>query len=209
MNSILFWLGALVVVSVLSPVLKLVIAGLFGKQVGAVALAQQPDTITLQRRDASMWKNGPAVSRLVAALRSRGFEDAGVHAVAEMPGLGVQLMALERDGWYAAVYEHPVAGVWIDLASRFQDGSSFTVTTAKPTGLAPRPGHPVVNAPGLEPDALVEKAQRDRPRKWPRKVSIESAAHDFEEAYAESIAWRKQNGISRGEVMKVATRKVA
>ena len=47
MDSILFWIGALIVFSVLSPLIKYVIAVVAGKQIGARALAQQPDRIGL------------------------------------------------------------------------------------------------------------------------------------------------------------------
>lgn len=209
MNPLLFWLIALVALSVLGPVVRLAIAAVFGKQVGASALAKQPDTIHLQRRDATVWKNASAARRYSDPLLARGFEDAGVHAVAEMPGLAIQLLAHGGDGFYAAIYEHPVAGVWIDLFSHFQDGTSFTLATSKTTGLNPRPGHVLVNAPGLAANDALEKALLERPKKWTQKVAVDRAVPVFENAYADSIAYRKQAGISRGEVMKVATRKVA
>jgi hypothetical protein len=209
MNSTLFWLGALVVVAVLLPVLKLTIAALFGKAVGEMALASQPEHIHLEHRDESLWKDAARAGRIASALRSRGYEDAGIYAVNEMPGVVVQLLAHAREGFYAAICEHPEAGMWIDLASKFQDDGSYTLTTSKATGLAPRPGHDVTHAPGLEIEAAIEKARSERPRKWFRPVSTGQAVSDFQQAYAESIAYRRQVGITRGEVMKVATRKAA
>lgn len=209
MGSILFWLGALVVVSVLSPVLKLLIAAVAGKHVGAAALAKQPDTIHLDRRDGNVWKNGVAVRKVADPLLARGFEDAGTYAVREMPGLTLQLLAHAGDSFYAAIYEHPVAGVWYDLASRFQDGTSYTLATSKPTGLDPRPGHTVVNCPGMSVNAALDQALTERPRKWFETVSADRAVAFFEKAYAESMAWRKQRGVSRREVVNSTLKRAA
>jgi hypothetical protein len=57
--------------------------------------------------------------------------------------------------------------------------------------------------------ALWKSVAREKPARTPQPVSVVGAAADFENAWAESIAWRKQNGISRTEVAKVATRKAA
>ena len=63
MNPLLFWLIALVALSALGPLVRLAIAAVFGKQVGVHALAKQPDTIHLKRRDATVWRNASAARR--------------------------------------------------------------------------------------------------------------------------------------------------
>lgn len=209
MSSVLFWLGALIVVSVLSPVLKVAIAAVAGKQIGAEALAMQPDQIHLERGGSDRWKKPGAVRHVVEALTQRGFGDAGVHTVREMPGIVVQLLAHAGHGCYAAVYEHPQAGVWFDLVSRFQDGTSLTFSTARPTALKPRPGHPTSHLPGTEPNALLDKFLAQRPQRALTEASADNAVSVFEDAYAESMAYRKQAGISTSEVVKTATRKAA
>ena len=209
MDSILFWLGALVVVSLLQPVLKLVIAAVAGKEIGARALAQQPDRITLRRGDVTSWKKADQPRKFAAALGTRGFQDAGVYTVAEMPGLVVQLLAHGSDGALAAIYEHPQAGHWFDIVSKFADGTSITYTSAAPSGLKDRPGHPVVNMRGAEPLAVLDKALAMRPRRPLAEVSAHGVVGIFEQAYADSMTYRKQVGISSGEVMKSAMRKAA
>jgi hypothetical protein len=209
MNSILFWLGALVVVSVLSPVLRIVIAAVGGKQIGAAALAQQPDRIHLQRTGPQAWRNAGAATKLSDAFLSRGFEDAGIHSVAEMPGLVIQLLAHYGDSFYAAIYQHPKAGTWYDVISQYEDGTSVTYTTARPTALKQRPGHPTVNLPGADPARVLDKALGQRPRRPLKQATAALAADVFENAYADSIAYRKQAGISTGEVVGTAMRKAA
>jgi hypothetical protein len=208
MNPILFWLGALVVVSLLSPVLKLVIAAVGGKAIGQRALDKQPDQIHLQRTGEA-WKNAGAARRMFEAFTTQGFQDAGIYTVSELPGLVVQLMAHSGDSFYAALYEHPKAGHWFDVWTRYQDGTSVTDSSSRPTGLKPRPGHPVANHPGASPAHVLEKARAQRPQRPLMPASTDEAVAVFERAYAESIAYRKQTGISTGEVVGTAMRKVA
>ena len=209
MDSILFWGGALVVVSILSPLLKYVIAMTAGRKVGEMALAGQPDTIHLVAAGPGAWKNANPPRRLVDSLAGVGFVDAGVHSVPEMPGVIVQVLAHPGEGFYAAVYEHPAVGHWIDLVCKFQDGTSITWTTSKPTGLDPRPGHPMVNLPGMDPTLVYEKARATRPRRPVEPASIAYAVNAFETGYAESIAYRKGVGVSNREATKVAGAQLA
>jgi hypothetical protein len=209
MDSILFWIGALIVFSVLSPLIKYAIAAFAGKQIGAKALAQQPDRIHLQPGSGDSWRNATAAVKISHPLTSRGFTDAGVYTVPELPGVVVQLLAHVKDSLYAAVYEHPKAGTWFDLVARYQDGSSVTYSTSLPTALKPRPGHPTVNLPGIEPLAVLDRVLAQRPRRPLKPVSPDQAASVFEQGYADSIDYRKQVGISTGEVVGTAARKIA
>jgi hypothetical protein len=208
-GPILFWVGALVVFALLSPVLRVLVALVAGKKIGAAALARQPDRICLERTAGNAWKNSTAPGAIAAVLTSRGFEDAGVYTVPEMPGILVQLLAHSGDGLYAAIYEHAQAGIWLDLVTRFQDGTSVTYTTSPATGLKPRPGHPSVNMRGSETVAVLDKLLAMRPKRPNAGASVGMAVSFFEQAYAETIAYRKKVGISTREVVKTATRKAA
>ena len=76
-----------------------------------------------------------------------------------------------------------------------------------PTGLGQRPGHPITNLPNLSVEQMFEKATAGRPPGVFAPHGAEAAARDFENAWAESMAWRKGNGISTGEVVNVAIRR--
>jgi hypothetical protein len=209
MDSILFWIGALIVFGVLSPLIKYVIAAVAGKQIGVKALAQQPDRIHLQTGSSASWKHAAPAQKIGQALVARGFTDAGVYTIPELPGVVVQLLANVNESLYAAVYEHPRAGTWFDLVTRYQDGSSVTYSTSLPTALKPRPGHPTVNLPGIEPQAMLDRVLAQRPRRPLKPVAPDQAVAVFEQGYADSIDYRKQVGISTGEVMGTAARRVA
>ena len=209
MDSILFWVGALIVVSVLSPLIKYAVAAVAGKKIAATALAHQPDRIHLQPGGPDSWKHASAARRVVEPLVSRGFADAGVHTIPELPGVVVQLLAHVKDGLYAAVYEHPQAGSWFDLVTRYQDGTSVTYSTSLPTALKPRPGHPTVNLPGIEPLAVLDRILAQRPRRTLKPASPDQAVGVFEQGYADSVDYRRQVGISTSEVVGTAARKIA
>jgi hypothetical protein len=175
----------------------------------AAALAKQPDTIHLEPASADAWRDAENQRRTASALAALGFETAGTFRIPELPGVTLELMAHPRESTYAAVYEQPFAGAWFELFMRCQDGSTATFTTLPPTGLDDRPGHPVVRAISANPETLFEKAQERKPRKPLEPARAACAVAAFERGYEESVAWRKGEGISRTEVMRVATRKAA
>ena len=204
MTRILILAGALLALTLLRNVLPLWIARIFGRAIGSHALAQQPDEIHLEKCSTDAWKQAGAVRPLVSPLLQRGFQDAGTYQVKELAGLTLQLLTKHDESMMGVVYEHPQAGHWVEVACRYQDGSSITFSTSRPTGLAARPGHPVINAPELGPAALYDRARAERPNRPLEAVTAFTIVAMFERAYAESIADRKKTGISAREVANVA-----
>jgi hypothetical protein len=95
----------------------------------------QPLRITLQRERDPGWNDKAAVDRLVRPLIAAGFQDAGVYTIEEFPVIAFQALAQPDKSVYAAVYEHPDNGVWLDVVSRYEDGTALTSTTAKGAGI--------------------------------------------------------------------------
>jgi hypothetical protein len=213
MNTILVCFGVLAGLLLLRRLLAHLIltgkSGAVGRAIGTAAMNRQPDTIRLLACGEDGWQDPDPAAGVSSSLRELGFQDAGTYRIPEVPGLVVQLMANPSDCQYAAIYEHPKAGPWLDIYCHFGDGTSCTCTTARPTGLDPRPGHPVVNLPGARPQALIERARADSHGKRPKPATRENAVRTFETAYAESTAWRKQKGVSAEEVGRVASRRKA
>ena len=204
MKTVLIVLAVLLVLPIVKRLLVLGLARLIGRAVGQAALNQQPDEIQLQETDSGVWTDARAASALADPLLARGFENAGVYRVKEMPGVVVQLLAKPDERLLAAVYEHPQAGHWLDLATQYEDGASATFTTSKPTGLVERPDHSMVHAAGAGPLALYARARAERPKGSMKMTQAIDAAREFERSYAESTAWRKRRGISACEVAEVA-----
>jgi hypothetical protein len=177
--------------------------------IGRQAVEKQPDEIHLMRRGPQVWSDPERASALANALLATGFEDGGTFAVDELPNVYVHLFADRRHSIAANICEHPKAGLWLELVSRYVDGTVATFSTLKPTGLDHRPGFMMVNAPAAEPAALLERALAERPNKALHPVHASDAPQLFEQGYAQSIAWRKQRGVTAAEVVQVAQRNKA
>ena len=72
-----------------------------------------------------------------------------------------------------------------------------------------RPGHPTVVAPGATALALFTRMSAERPKGVFRPIMAEDLVTLFERGYAESMAWRKNKGVSAAEVVKAAQRKAS
>ncbi len=175
METVLIVLGVLILLPIVKRLLVFGLARLIGRAIGQAALNQQPDRISLSPAGRNAWKNADAANHLAEPLLTRGFQDAGVFRIGEMPGVVVQLLAKPEECFYAAVYEHPQVGCWIDIATRYKNGNGSTFTTAKPTGLSPRPGHPMVHSPGTGPLALYARARAERARGEMQPTTVDRA----------------------------------
>jgi hypothetical protein len=186
--------------------LTLVLLGEMGRaKVGQRVLAGQPDRITLGPHGTPP---GFDAKKILDGLTWTGYRPAGSFAVAEMGGLPIHFAVKPSQCAVAAVYEHPEAGVWFDLFTRYQDGTSFTFATSrKGAGLDQRPGHPTVRAPGLDAAAAHTRFLRERPAGTMKSYSALEVPGIFIDAYAEAMAWRKQRGITAAEVQRVGTEK--
>jgi len=191
------------------PIFRFAVAKKYGKQIGAKALAEQPDHIHLIRADDGAWKNRKEAAELGEALLGTGFEDAGTYTVDEMKGVVLRLFVRPADAWLATIYEHPNVGRWVEISLRFQGGGGFAVTSLPPNGLDDRPDFPIRRLPGVAPSALLGRMRAEKPEGMPESISVDRAAERFEAAYAEGIAWRKQHGISQREVVQVAMKQAA
>src|SRR6185503_15098026 len=189
MLQIFVLLAVLLLLGASRGLLTQLIARVLGRAIGDHALSQQPDTIHLERVAQPAWTNPNVIGSIADPLVSRGFVDAGTFRIAELPGIQVRLLAHSGDFFYAAIYQHPQAGVWFDLVCRYRDGRTATFTTCRPTGLAPRPGHYHVNAQGASSVALLERARAERPREAFAPTSAATVVADFEAGYADVIAW--------------------
>jgi hypothetical protein len=179
------------------------------EDVGRQAVDKQPDRIHLVKRGPQAWTQPDAAGALAVPLLENGFSDVGSFAIEEMPGVLVRLMTDERNGLLGIVYEHSRAPHWVELVTRYANGNVATFTTLRPTGLAPCPGFTTTYAPGLDAGALLHRTLQERSKGALASVTPANAVKLFEDGYAQQIAWRKKNGVSAKEVVRVATRKAA
>jgi hypothetical protein len=197
------WIAALAAVTLAFRLVRPILGFVLAPQIGAKALAAQPDTIHLEPGAGAAWSDPAARDRLTAELVALGFADAGTFTIRELPPVRVRLFAHGPESLLAVVFEHPQRGTWFELACRCTDGTAVTWSTLPATGLEPRPGHPVHHLPRASVDAVWKTALRGRPAQPLQPASVSSVGPDFERAWAEGMAWRKQHGVSRLEVARV------
>lgn len=204
--SDLIYIGLLVLFLIVLKLFSRPFVGLLVRlgiiEVGKMAMAKQPDRIRMVR-SASAFKDAKAARVYAEPLLALGFADAGTYSVDTLPGVLVRFFSKPKDNLYAVIYEHAKAGVWMNYVSLFGDGGSITFTTQTDRGLEQRPEHPITYAPGAGAEELYKRALSERPWKPLKPMPPENIVPEFERAYAESMAWRKQKGISKEEVLKV------
>jgi hypothetical protein len=177
------------------------------EDVGRKALAEQPDRITLKAAPGPV---KPEALTAVSSLERRGFERAGSFDVLEMKGVKLHLLVKPPESVVGVVYEHPKAGVWADVSSRYADGTSFTITSARAGhGLEKQPGHVSVAAPGQPTAMLALRLVRERPAGALRQITAAEFPGVFQQAYADSMAWRKGKGLSAEEVRRSGLERVS
>lgn len=209
MQSLVVLVAVFLALLLLRPVLRLLIALFGGRSAGKAALAKVPDIVHLTPAAPDAWQDEAGAARLASRLVARGFEDGGTFAVREMSRVTVRLLEQPVECVLGMIYEHPQAGQWVELTTRYADGTSYSVTSNRSPGVSQRPGHVMVHAPGADPEMLHKRFISGRPQGMAMPLELGSLAAVFEQGHAEHMAWRKAHGITRTEVAKVATRKVA
>jgi hypothetical protein len=172
------------------------------RAIGPEALDKQPDSIRLRRRTFD-WQNQTATQNLTGPLLARSFAEVGDFSIAEMPQLKVRFLVKPTNSTYACIYEHPKLGTWLDLVSRYEDGTTAIFSTARDPGMEHRPGDMMVHAPELTADMLYTRTVKERPRRSLVNVDAKSVVKLFQDAYREQTEWRKKRGPSAADVTKV------
>jgi len=171
------------------------------QDIGRKAVEAQPDRIALSRISSPAWQDA-SVEQIISSLRASGFTEAGAYSVDKMPGVKVAILAKPKDCVAAHVYEHAKAGIWIELVTRYQDGTSTTLTTLPSTGQNQPAWLTTIRAGQAPAGELVRQFIEDR--RWRsgvmKPVSAEQAPREFEEGYAKYASWRKATPMTADEV---------
>lgn len=154
-----------------------------------------PSRIRLVPEANLVWKDPTGARALLDDFRTLGFAEAGTFLVPELSALRLHALSKLDDAAYAVVYEHDQAGVWIDIVTRYQDGTSVTYSTARQGGeLDQRPGHSCTRDPEASPSALFRRFLAERPRRPMETVGPDEFVERFEQHYADSMDWRNARG---------------
>src|SRR5437016_3365404 len=166
------------------------------------ALEKQPDQIRLLPVPQHGWSNTQAIETYAGDMSALGFADAGTYTVDVLPVV-IQFLLKKTDHVYAVIYEHPKAGVWLNLVILYEDGRSMTFSTTADRGLEKRPGHPTVHSKGATAAALYTmtcQLMNEPPRK---PVIASTIPAEFEKAWSDGVHWRKSRGFSVEETASV------
>jgi len=169
------------------------------KDIGKKAVDAQPDRITLSRIASPAWKDA-SIGQMISSLRTGGFKDAGAYSVDKMPGAVVAILVKPEDCVAAHVYEHSKAGSWIELVTRYQDGTSTSLTTLPSTGQSQPAWLTTTRAAKAPAGDLVRQFICDRRSGDMKPVSVEQAPREFEQGYAKYMLWRKATPMTADEV---------
>ena len=172
--------------------------------VGKRALEKVPDTIHLESLGDPQWKDPAAMEAMAEPLRKKGFHDCGVFTVDKMPGVKVWIL-FQEETWVAAhLYEHPKAGIWPELVTRYTNGASHSITTKPATGIHMPNWITIIRSPDAPTDQLYERLLHERSQVAIEHVSRADAARAFEAAYSRQMIAMKNAGLSPEEVAAVA-----
>ena len=218
MNQTVFLaFAALLTIVVLQQAVRYMLVRRVGKkalaEVGKRAMLKLPDSVCLSRVESPTWTNGELVGEQSEPLLRSGFQDAGVYRVDRMPGVFVRILCEPRAGVVAYVYDHPHAGSWTEMVTRYRDGSTNCVTTMSPTGMRHPHWFRKIHADKTMPtNRIYERFLPLRQQQGitpvaPGDTSVsESDTHEFEATYRKLAAWRLEAGISPKEVAHVAVK---
>ena len=211
-------LVAIVVLAVLGPfvwrVLKRVGALLFVRaavrgaltDIGKRALEQQAEVIHLEPLAEPQWKDPGAMGVMAAGLRRKGFTDCGVFSVDKIPGARVWVFCQEQTSVSAHLYEHPKAGFWPELVTRYTNGSSHSITTMPATGIKLPAWISVIRSPQAPTDQLYERLLRERRPSGIEHLDRQNVVRAYEDAYSRQMIAQKNQGLSPEEVAAVMKR---
>jgi hypothetical protein len=145
------------------------------------------------------WVNVAAIDAHATGFASLGFTDAATYTVDSLP-VAIRFFLKDSDRMYATIYEHPKAGVWINIVILFEDGTSITFTNTQDRGLEKRLGHPIVYSAGASAAQLHAIALARCPSGERKPLSPSLIVSEFEKVWADGVRWRKERGgISRME----------
>ena len=127
---------ALLVLLAAGAVVWFVLKGRFSGFMTKAMIAASPPHLHLIRELSPVWDDHEEIVEKVNALRAHGFRALGTYGCQELDDFQLVAMAHPREGFAAAVFEHPDQGRWVDLATQFRDTGEYLVVSG-----APNPGN--------------------------------------------------------------------
>ena len=177
----------------------------FGKFLHADS-SSEPLIIHLNKDINPEWVKQTKPQQSIETLKSLGFVAGDAYLIKEMEG--TQLVSMHQGPICAVVYQHPLAGIWVDMVLNEVDAIEYTVSNA-PMGAAidaPDNCHKVMD-PSLTVQEIYSQisALKSNSEKPFENINEENFRTFFEDAYKKEMAWRiRKGGISFDEFVKTS-----
>lgn len=164
-----------------------------------------PNEVHLTPATMILWKDEDRWRDAYNALEQSGFRHAGNYRVQEI-GVDVQFVINDRDCALACIYNHPIAGVFMDIVTRYEDGTCITFANRCASGLDQHPQLQNRFLGDIPPGELIERAIADRPLKPMREIHEQDLVPDFCRVWKEYKEWRNKRGTTAEEVERIFER---
>ena len=213
MSTVLQVLGVAFLVLLALIILGYILIRLFfwrlGSQLGEALeglTAGTPPRITLVPQDRLAWQDEAQMQRFAAPLPALGFVEAGLWSTREVPGLAIAAFIQPIERVTAVIYEHPAAGVILDMVTRYTDDTSVTYATTEHAGqLDEWPGHQNIHVPDADSETVFRRLLAERPDAEMVPAVASGFKEHFERAYADEMDWRAgRGGASEDEIRRIA-----
>jgi hypothetical protein len=155
------------------------------------------------------WPSPEKYAEWGAALRREGFEHLGPHLIPEVR-VFVDYWFNPKEDLTATIVFHPKAGMWLDVFTRYEDWSSFSVANKKPAPIDPHPTKKTLYlGPEANADAVIERARRERPNGVRRRPTRDTILSDGATSWRQYVEWRRARGTTAEEYKRVDEAKAA
>lgn len=153
-----------------------------------------PLTLDLRKVESLAWADARSAGKTTVELVGHGFTPCESFVSDRIPGLKLAAFLHEGKRLYGVLYEHPAGHQWIDLAQRFPDDTSVTVTNATMGEEVESPpwSKKVTLAGSSFPELLEEMEKHRRPEALP--VLAEEFEEVFSSFYERSMKWQVESG---------------
>ncbi len=163
--------------------------------------------LELKRASGLVWDDPAGFERAAGAVRDAGFNNAGEYTVESRAGLKIAGFAHPGKSVYAAIYEMPPSGIWVDFVTRYADGTAVTYSNARYHGLDRPPEKLAEFHDGMAVEELYRRFLEQRPTRPMLPTPPEDFAAAVERYHAEEMDWRlKRGGLTEEEIRRVAAR---
>ncbi len=165
-----------------------------------------PSTVKLVPLETCEWTQKPRAQHANAALIEAGFQPGRCYEVTPISGVSVQAFYHPELRLSACLYDHPFAGIVLDVCATFEADKDLTVSNS-PYGreIETRPATEKIFLPKADPRTVIERAIELTSGHPLVASSLETFASEFEEEYKKDMAWRSmRGGITEEELRRVA-----